>query len=609
MVALLAGVLIIVSALSVDLGNAWSRGRIVQKQADISALAAGSLLPLSSTDARTDNNSKSDFAALAVTYLNDNVAAGQDVAVASELLDDDYSNGELEFFTDDGTACDNECTQLTLTPPQAYVDFGLAGAVSPGTNVTRSATVRAFSELPPKEKIVPFWLPSGCGYGPVDADTTQGHGPNPRPAPAWAAKAPMAAAAAAPIPISPVGTHTLSNPSLTYTIAYNASLEFQHLKITNVTNTTTKATIRAIAPNGESFTEYASADVKSNASQFNVANFTVATELSATPGEWKLYALITDDGVVKYSSNYISITVGPNPASPTATTSSPTGTGTATGTGTGTGTATGTTSATATSTTTSIPVGCVGQDRGNFGQLNSVRAVSGENNNSVRLAYNLAKGLDHLPIPYVFADIQKECADKNGNNKLPLGQLDNVSRAGNNCIIAEEGNDGPQIYKGLISGIGSAPGRLDVVNGATKTGCNGGANRSIGTYTINNDVLSCYLTGGATLTDLTAETGVEDNMLDDAVKDSPRFCWLPVVVATDRAQKGYQPLVEYLPAFITDESTTTAATSNNGLEINGNSVSKLRMFVFNPEALGPDQQSPDIDYDPVLGVANVRLVG
>ena len=225
-----------------------------------------------------------------------------------------------------------------------------------------------------------------------------------------------------------------------------------------------------------------------------------------------------------------------------------------------------------------------------------------------RLAYNLAAGLDHLPIPYVFPDIQKECADQNGNNAISgNAQLDNVSRAGNNCIISDEGNDGPQSFKGLITGIGSNKGRLDVANGATKSGCNGG-NKLVSGKTINNDLLSCYLTGGATLASITAETGVTDNMLDDAVKDSPRFCWLPVVLATDRAQKGYQPLIQYLPAFITDETQTTAATSSNGVEINGNSVKVIRMFVFNKDALGPDQQSPDIKYTDTLGVANVRLI-
>ena len=87
------------------------------------------------TDSRTDNEA-ADFAALAAAYLNDNLASGQAATVASQLLDGNFANGELTFQNDDGTTCINICRQLELTPPQAYVDFGLAGAISPGTNVT-----------------------------------------------------------------------------------------------------------------------------------------------------------------------------------------------------------------------------------------------------------------------------------------------------------------------------------------------------------------------------------------------------------------------------------------------------------------------------------------
>jgi hypothetical protein len=59
---------------------------------------------------------------------------------------------------------------MTLTPPQAYVTFGLAGMVKNGVDIVRSATVKLVSLPPPMAKVVPLWLPSGCGYGPVDGD-------------------------------------------------------------------------------------------------------------------------------------------------------------------------------------------------------------------------------------------------------------------------------------------------------------------------------------------------------------------------------------------------------------------------------------------------------
>ena len=97
-------------------------------------------------------------------------------------------------------------------------------------------------------------------------------------------------------------------------------------------------------------------------------------------------------------------------------------------------------------------------------------------------------------------------------------------------------------------------------------------------------------------------------MLDPAVVDSPRFVWLPVVYATDRAQKDFQPILEFVPAFITDETQTTAATADNGVEISGNSVKALTLFCFNKEALPLNAQSPTVTYGSTRLRSIVRLV-
>jgi hypothetical protein len=93
------------------------------------------------------------------------------------------------------------------------------------------------------------------------------------------------------------------------------------------------------------------------------------------------------------------------------------------------------------------------------------------------------------------------------------------------------------------------------------------------------------------------------------VVNSPRFVWLPVVYANDRAQKNFQPIKEFVPAFITDETQTSAATSANGTEINGSSVKVIKVFVFNKDALTAQVQHNSVHYDPTLGQTVVRLVG
>jgi hypothetical protein len=161
---------------------------------------------------------------------------------------------------------------------------------------------------------------------------------------------------------------------------------------------------------------------------------------------------------------------------------------------------------------------------------------------------------------------------------------------------------------GMVQGVaGGIPGRLDVSNGSTQ--CPSRSNITVAGKLINNDVLSCYLRNGATLADISQQGTLNSNMLDPSVVNSPRFVWLPVVYATDRAQKNFQPIRMFVPGFITDETQTTAATDTNGLEINGNSISVLHIFTFNRSALPPIENSDTINYTPDIGGAVVRLVG
>src|SRR6476620_2962064 len=112
-VALMAVMLMIVAALSVDLGNAWARGRVVQKQADVADTAAGSLLPMSPP---TTGHHPSVIATLAASYLNNNLSQGQATTTSANLLDGNYANGEVKFYNEDGSACTTGCLRMTLTP-------------------------------------------------------------------------------------------------------------------------------------------------------------------------------------------------------------------------------------------------------------------------------------------------------------------------------------------------------------------------------------------------------------------------------------------------------------------------------------------------------------
>ena len=608
LVGLMALMLMIVAALSVDLGNAWARGRVVQKQADVAATAAGSLLPMSPT---VTGHHAADIAALAATYLNDNLSQGQSTTTGANLLDNNYANGEIKFYNEDGSACTTGCIRMTLTPPGAYVTFGLAGTVKNGVNIQRSATVKLVSLPPPRAKVVPLWLPSGCGYGPVDGDTSGGAS-----APATTATTTTATTAttststasssttaastsATPIAISPVGTHDISGS--VYSVAYGQAQVIHGWQITNLGANITKASIRMFSPDGTRYIEFAASSTVPKGTM-SIPDFSVgSSDVTSTPGVWKAYAMAQPSGAnkpIEYSSHFIQITV--TGSAPSTSSSAPTSASTSA-------------SASATASATSVPVGCVGQDRGNFGQMDSPRAGGGVH--QTVLATNMAIGLDHLLVRYPkpLTPTQKECADKNGHNLIDsttVVKLDDVSRDGNNCIIADSGNDGPAFYDGLIGGVGSTiKGRLDVANGQTSSLCNPTrSNLTVNGRTINNDALSCFLKNGATLSDLASSTATS-SMLDQRIAKSPRLVYLPVVLANDRAQKGYQPIITYVAGFITDEDSTTAATSANGLTYNGNSVKTIRIFVFNPATIIGDPNNPDEKYDPSMGVGTVRLIG
>lgn len=569
MIALLATVFFASAAMAVDLGSAWARKRDVQKQVDISALSVGWMLPMTSSN-------RMAIAEKVAEYITEqaNEVVGQQPATGPALVNGDVADGEIYFQHADFSPCSEDCPQMRVVAPASRVEFGLASAIGVDhTMVQREATVRIASELPPAEKSIPFWLPTGCGYGPTQADTTQGNLVTPT---ATATPTAIVPTVSVPYVPSPIGTHVLIGPAIT-PVGYLGTINISGYSVSAVGAQFKKVTLRAYPPTGTEFVDFA-AQTTGNGS---VPTFTLSQEVSATPGDWRVYALAEKNHSMEFSATVLIVRVlAPSGPTPTA---SPT------------------------DTVSGVAVGCVGQDRGNFGQLDAPRLEGGTK--QARLARNLALGMDHELVPYTFPSgvaEKKDCGS--GGTLLPGAQLDEVSREGNNCITGDTGNDGPRIMDGLVQGIsGVAPGRLDVANGATT--CPGRSNLSLSGKLLNNDVLSCFLRNGATLASIAQTSGVTTAMLDRSVLDSPRFVWLPVVFATDRAQKNFQPIRQFVPGFITDETQTTAATLTNGLVINGNSVEVLKIFTFNRDALPTTESSETTDYRSDLGGGIVRLVG
>ncbi|ROR92143.1 TadE/TadG family type IV pilus assembly protein [Nocardioides aurantiacus] len=645
-VGVLALLLFMMAGLVVDLGNAWARGRTVQKQVDLSAVSAGASLPMGPRAGHT----KADVARQVAEYLVRNGTVGQEHAfdadatpgsldtgvvsqVEADLLDGDPRNGDLHFYktrahatagTPECLEADGPCPVMTVVAPAARVGFGFATVfedVDGSTTVQRRATVEIRTSLPRKEDMLPFWLPSGCGYGPTHADTTNGHG-GPAPSSAWTlprgAVAPdlVGAPAAAPTP-EPTADHRVGGTALN-TVVAGSVRTLSGYSVTGVPPQYKKVSLRAFAPDG---TRYVDFSAQTDGDGALPAIQLGPNDVTGTTGDWYLFAVAAkDNGQFAYSANSLVIRVTGTPpvtSSPTPTaipTPTPTPSVTTSSSPTASATVTTTPAPTATTTTpASVDNGCVGQDRGNFGQLESPRAD--ESNAQRAFARNVAAGLDHQLRTYTFPPTLAETKDcGSGASTLPGARLDTQGGAagdGANCIRGDTGNDGPKTYDGLVAGVDTLRGRLDAANGTTT--CAGRSNLTVGGRLVNNDSLRCFLRGSTTLADIASDTGVTDAMLDESIKRSPRFVYLPVVYPNDRAQKGYQPIRGFVPGFVTEETVTAgpndASGHVNGLEINGNSVKVLHVFTFNPAAVPTTETDETVSYDAAVEDTIVRLVG
>jgi Flp pilus assembly protein TadG len=584
MVALLALVLFGVAALAVDLGNAWSRKRAVQKQVDVSAIAGGWGLPMTTAN-------KNAILDKVAAFLNDaaNRATGQQTATitGAQLRNSVVPDGEVYFMDDAGNSCDGTsatvyCTQMKVVAPKAEVQFGLAAALSGGgfthVDVQQTAIVRIGTQLPPASKTLPFWLPSGCGYGAAQADTSNGNGGGPSPSPS-----------PTPTNVPPFtpGNGQIDNKltlnGSSVTVDQGATVTISGWSISGLGDgQNANATYRFFAPGGSS-TPVLEKNV-------NVTQFQIGPPFTDTPGEYWVYGYGDSSKVThgnpggnpKYTPTHLVVTVNSLSAPPPVDDNG------------------------------GDLTGCQGPDRGNFGQLDSPRKDGTHGQQA--LALNVAGGLDHSLIPFAWngATPVQDCGTTQ-HGFIANAAPDTTPTDGRNCIVGDTGNDGPWIYNGLVTGYNGTHGRLNAADHPTT--CAGRSDLPASSWSgisLNNDVLSCFLRNGATLADISNpdDSKVDESMLDPKVVDSPRFVWLPVVVSNDRSVKHFQPIQTFVPAFITDETLTSLASATNGLDVNGNSVKILHIFVFNPTVLPADERSPIVNYDPNLNLpSKVVLVG
>ena len=575
--AVLYGLMIVMllsmAALGMDLGNAISRHTDTQNQADFAALDAAQKLNAS---VHTGATISDDVLDAVLSSLNNNQPEDDDspcwrdntCVTKAQLTDGDLDNGEVDVVADG----------LRVTAPQARVDFGFANVFGvSGTSVDAQATVNIGTAGP---RVLPMFAVSGCDWGRQTlTDPANGQ-------------------------VTPV-VPTLAAPNDTnQNKLVSGGVVLKNSAGTTVDTLTVGSTGNSLTVNGSKW---------ANLTKFGffLSDDTNAANIKPQPTFW----LASDVSKAPLTTPYTKNSGGtlgldiPDAVSQTE--------------GLWYLRAYDGTQWSAVSEAQPLRVGqtvlecTAGSTDGNFGTLILPRLTGTP---SDWIAENLAYGLEdplNLVVHQYAVDnatdgLCDEQADPNHGAVEPQsGGSNSPLNPDTNCVPTDPGLPANVATSGLIT-IDNGSGLL--VGKATHSGCapdGGSSMRSVSlnnrTYQINNDTLSCFLLPGKTLAQAasTSYTEADGPAFSDDVLKSPRFAYVPVLkVQPAQGGSNTYSIIDFRPAFITDETTTTAATSDNGVTIQQNDVKTLKVFFFSIWAVPNPDGGPLIDF---LGVGRKKI--
>lgn len=562
-VAMSATMIFALCALAVDLGAAYARKRDIQTQADLAALAAGAHLPRSAA-------SEATITAAATSYAVENEVAGQDTSTWN-FADGDPSNGHIEYVG---------ANKLRLFAPKSHVDFWLAPAagLANGLDVSAIAAVELFSP----GRSLPFFISTTCAWeDQTILDQTAG-----------AEIPPSYVPVLSPTSDPPAGVRIESISPAATSLQTTETVTPVELTIRTTTGNgfrdVTKIGFTTEAPTS-THVEIADLSISGDAAVVNVPETVLKTEAvwwvrlleksnrRGEPDRWSA------------ANNAKPFVVG-DPLGP--------------------------------------PAGsCQSKNSGNFGSLQLSRDDVGQP--SRFLVENMAQGIQHqltqYPVPRPTPPAG--CAGESVA-VVDSGTPDDSRQL--NCLRTDMGSDLAQkATDAFITGTAQGtPPRLDASEKPTQAGCGpsgdgteaGGDDRPIPALstTINNDVLSCFIEDGFDVGDVTSQHGAPANVISEDIFTSPRFFWIPVLVADPSGGAGSYAIVDFRAVFITDqddegERDAPMASPDNGITMssNGRQIEKIRVRAINPVSLpeytadlGPDNTIPYLG----SGTKIVRLV-
>lgn len=544
--AVLFGIMVVVlmsiAALAVDIGNAVARKSDVQAQADFAALAAGREL--------SANTGAVPTAAVnaARDYLNNNSPQNKDCAptcvTSADLTDTDLTNGDIRF-TNEG---------LRVTAPEENVEYGLARVMGfQDKDVIADATVKIGSY---GAMNMPAYAVNPCDYGrQVLTDPSTGHA----------------------VPVDP--------PPLQFDLETNTTV-LESISPTSLAYETAPSTLPTITLTGKRFTNTTQVGFFNDSGGYYT--YTLPAPLTTGPASSTILNITVPLNVVSSETVwYVRVLNQETPAPAAATWS-------------------------ASSEAVPLRIGNAVLEcdsdvlGGNFGTIRMDRT----DEEAEELARNFATGFQS-PITVVPHGIPEVVGKYCQHHVLDATSVESDEGSiglnpSTNCILTDPGLPANAAAEGLVEGGSGFNGRL--TNKATKAGCDpsgGSASRVVnlhGNFTINNEVLSCYLTSSTMPLSQVARAGYSGGAaFDESIWDSPRFAFVPVLrLQPDNGLKRYS-IIEMRAAFITDEALTStkgssSASSDNGLKVEHNDITQITVVFFNMNALPPNPGGTIIDY-------------
>jgi Flp pilus assembly protein TadG len=600
-VAVVAVLLFGVSALVIDIGQAYARRRAAQTDADLAALAGAAGLPdpvLARQYARD--------------YLQKNLpsgdAPGGDVVPPSTdavWTDGTLANGEIAITTSN--------TRIRVTIPARRVDFGFATVLPGGgfesTNVNASATAVIRSP----GATLPFFLTTAGASGYSCLKDTSGGG----------AGAAMRAVLLAPAPKPP--TISSASPSSVSTVGgaqvvVNGS-NFKNPDVTSVKIGGVEVTVWSVNnPNKLTLTTppHAAGSVSLSVTNADGTAATTIAYVAPPPAPAPTVTSVTPVSGPQSGGTVVTVkgtgftgatgvTFGAVAAvSPTVTNAttiqatSPPGTGAvhvhvtnATG-----------TSAESANDLFTYEVDTCGGVNGSYGYLDVPRSKPPAPNGANDLVMiNAAIGIDHgwrtwgASTTRALPASGTEC--KSGNTTIPGAILDvDPGVNGANCVDIQNGNKTNDVATAFLDGYTKSNPDLDPR--LTRPDSDHSPAMIHGRPGLDGDHLTKYLTVPIAQfvnnlgTNPTPSAASVAGWLDPAITSCPRFAIVPVLNVAANPANGFYPIKDFAAVFIDSPDTNYGFEPNN----NGNQMKAIHAYAFSltylPGILG--NTSSTIDY-------------